>query len=263
MDKEKMLKMVDECPIVTVDGGMRMVLPFPVAYILMNDKVLNQMTYSERHFDLFTSPDFVEIAKPYARTMIEATEPSNMDDEKTFVAVYEAVFDCHADCQYDIMKRLLKPRGKETVLEVGCASGNLTVKLARDVGHVTAVDTSEVFIERAKQKGKEAGADNVDFLVKRYPFDVKEDFDYMIAFGCPLEPGRIPASKAVIGAFNDKRDKSNECARFCKSVMLSAKRFNDFKEAKIVREDWPSIANTMEVVILYMEKADRSLPSVS
>jgi SAM-dependent methyltransferase len=262
MDRKRLLEMVDEGPMVIVDGGMRMVLPFPVAYILTNDKVLNQLTYSKRHFDLFTSPDFVEIARPYARTMIEATGPSNMDDKKTFVAVYEAVFDCHADCQYDIMKRLLKPSGKETVLEVGCASGNLTIKLARDVGHVTAVDTSEAFIERARQKGKEVGVDNVDFIVKRYPFDVNEDFDYMIAFGCPLEPGRIPASKAAIGVFNDKRDTNKECARFCKSVMLSAKKFDKFRKAEIVREEWPSIGNVMETVVLYMEKADRPRPSV-
>jgi hypothetical protein len=252
MDKKAMLRMVDENEIVRVEvGGIEMFLPFGAAYIITNDGMLSSFVYSQSHFDLFGSPEFAEIAKPYARRVIEATCPFYADKEKTFVPVYEAMFECHVDKQYALAKELLGPSGKERVLEVGCASGNLALRLAKDVGHITAVDVSEAFIERANQKKKEAGIEGVDFLAKKYPFEVKEDFDCMIMFGMPPEPGRIPASKAVIGALHIK---NKEAEGMFKRMSLAAEKFDNFSRTEILKEEWPSFGNTMETTVLYMEK---------
>jgi len=50
------------------------------------------------------------------------------------------------------------------VLEVACGTGTTALKLAGDVGRLTACDISSKMIEIAEGKRKEAGADNVSFV---------------------------------------------------------------------------------------------------
>ncbi len=51
------------------------------------------------------------------------------------------------------VERLLAPRAGEHILDVACGNGNFARRLAQQGLHVTAVDFSEVFIERARARG--------------------------------------------------------------------------------------------------------------
>ena len=54
-----------------------------------------------------------------------------------------------------------------TLLDVGCASGSITVGLAKvvDPGQVTGVDISEVEIQRAQQRASESDISNIRFEI--------------------------------------------------------------------------------------------------
>jgi ubiquinone/menaquinone biosynthesis C-methylase UbiE len=70
-----------------------------------------------------------------------------------------------ADKQASWFLPYLKPG--MTLLDCGCASGSITIGLAKAVapGSATGVDVSEVEIERAKARAEQEGAGNVRFVV--------------------------------------------------------------------------------------------------
>jgi arsenite methyltransferase len=68
----------------------------------------------------------------------------------------------------------------DTVLDIGCGTGSLALRLARHGGHVHGLDLSDVMIGIADDKARAGGVDNVSFHVG--PFD--STFD-------ALEPGSL------------------------------------------------------------------------
>src|SRR5688500_8433200 len=68
----------------------------------------------------------------------------------------------------DAAMRLYPPPPGGRVLDVGCGFGDTTQQLAALVGpdgEAVGIDSSERFIELAEQEAREAGAENVRFLV--------------------------------------------------------------------------------------------------
>ncbi|WP_111721526.1 class I SAM-dependent methyltransferase [Homoserinimonas sp. OAct 916] len=64
------------------------------------------------------------------------------------------------------------------VLDIGCGPGTITVDLAQRVfpGHVTGVDAAEIVLEKARAHARDAGVDNVDFVVgDTYALDAEDD----------------------------------------------------------------------------------------
>lgn len=50
------------------------------------------------------------------------------------------------------------------VLDFGCGTGITTLPIAAGAGFVTAVDTSPLMLEQAREKAVKSGADNIEFL---------------------------------------------------------------------------------------------------
>ena len=74
----------------------------------------------------------------------------------------------------------------DTVLDVGCGPGRLTIPLAKIAKSVTAVDLSKGMLEVAKRRAKEEGLDNITFVNKfwretKIGKDIKPEYDVTVA----------------------------------------------------------------------------------
>ena len=58
-------------------------------------------------------------------------------------------------------------RNNEDILDIGCGTGNLTIKMAGIVnnGYVTGIDSSPLMIKKAKEMAESIGVINIQFLV--------------------------------------------------------------------------------------------------
>ena len=66
--------------------------------------------------------------------------------------------------QTDLVFNLFPTEKGMKVLDVGCGTGNQSLKLARMGLHVTGIDKSSKMLDIARQKAREEGLQNVDFL---------------------------------------------------------------------------------------------------
>jgi SAM-dependent methyltransferase len=84
---------------------------------------------------------------------------------------------------------LVKPSAGDRVLDVGCGPGTLAIPLARLVGSVTALDTSEGMLGVLKRRAGEEGLGNIR-CVKRFwreaepGVDIEVDYDVVVASNC-------------------------------------------------------------------------------
>ncbi len=65
--------------------------------------------------------------------------------------------------------KAVAPRSGERVCDVGCGGGLLSISLAEAVapeGHVVGIDVSAPLLELARDRASQAGADNVEFVVR-------------------------------------------------------------------------------------------------
>ena len=71
------------------------------------------------------------------------------------------------DLESELILSVLKPREKDLILDVGCGTGNYSLKLAKFGCNVVGIDPSKDMIERAVEKSKNLGLSNVRFEVAR------------------------------------------------------------------------------------------------
>jgi 2-polyprenyl-3-methyl-5-hydroxy-6-metoxy-1,4-benzoquinol methylase len=73
--------------------------------------------------------------------------------------------------------------GRKSALDFGCGVGRLVIPLAREFGHVTAVDVSLGMLEAAKQNCSERSIRNVDFVQSDDRLSqVARDFDFIHSY---------------------------------------------------------------------------------
>ncbi len=94
------------------------------------------------------------------------------------------------------------PRLGDRVLDIGCGFGDTAQQLAGLVGptgEVVGVDSSERFVETARQEAEEAGVDNVRFEVADVEAAELEDgFDYVFArMGTMFFGNPVPAHRNI------------------------------------------------------------------
>lgn len=75
------------------------------------------------------------------------------------------------------------------VLDIGCGPGNLTIPIAQQVTHVTAIDASQAMIEHLQAKAKENQMGNITAFVKSWEdveieTDLGSDYDLILASLC-------------------------------------------------------------------------------
>ena len=136
--------------------------------------------------------------------MIEKTEPpdkNNSDQSEEYAHGYDSALTLklHTSRTVDKQAGWFLPylRPGMTLLDCGCATGSITVGLAKIVapGQVTGVDISEIEIERAQVRAAEAGITNICFAVGNiYQLDFSDNsFDALFSHNVlehVAEPGR-------------------------------------------------------------------------
>jgi SAM-dependent methyltransferase len=190
-------------------GNVR--LPFCSAYLSTIDDWVEYLMYSEPHRKLMESMEFAEIAKPfvrwYIRNELNDRKPKvNFQRNNLYAPVVDRLHEVHAPLQYDLVKKVLNPKTDETVLEIGCGTGETSVRLAKDVRSVTGVDRVGSQIAWARKKAEKAGVKNCRFLTADYPYELGQEFDYTIAFNVPFTDEKyrhhlFPSRKILSGGF--------------------------------------------------------------
>jgi 2-polyprenyl-3-methyl-5-hydroxy-6-metoxy-1,4-benzoquinol methylase len=89
--------------------------------------------------------------------------------------------DLYADTKYEILLRHLDGLKDLHILNAGCGSGELSLRLAAAGHRVVGIDPSEDYIRLARGNAERAGAGRCSFLVSSI-----EDFDTATVFDCAV-----------------------------------------------------------------------------
>lgn len=99
--------------------------------------------------------------------------PANEDVDPQSGTEWEEIFSSenpwhyhreYEQAKYERTMALLPDRPIGRALELACAEGHFTERLARRVGHLTASDISSTALARCRQRCEEQGLDNLDYL---------------------------------------------------------------------------------------------------
>jgi len=112
--------------------------------------------------------------------------------------------------------RMLKPDAGDRILEIGCATGEHSLRLAKLVREVVGVDLAATAIARARERAETAGAGNVRFVVldaahlsgiedatfdKVAAIDVVEHIDDATLLSVLRETRRVLHSRGLLAIF--------------------------------------------------------------
>lgn len=76
---------------------------------------------------------------------------------------------------YNTVMRVLELTKQDSVLDLYCGIGTISLLMARKAGHVLGVEIVKAAIENAKQNAKRNGIDNVEFICGRVEDYLKDD----------------------------------------------------------------------------------------
>jgi len=185
-------------------------LPFCSAVLVSYDSWTRHFAYSNAHRRLIESRQFAGSIKSFTRWLINnilsGYKEFDLDELSLYGSIYEKFFEVHAPIQYDAVQRFLNPKKNQTILEIGCATGNLSHRLANDVKEVTGMDSSKTYLKRAIKRAKKLGLRNCKFINATYPYNLSRKFDYTIIFNLSLEGEKymdhlFPSKEVLYGAF--------------------------------------------------------------
>ena len=87
----------------------------------------------------------------------------------------------------DVLLNQMKISSEDTVLDIGCAEGTITRKIAKKASSVTGIDKSELMLEELNKKAKEENITNI----KTIQMDINDltreslgDYDIVLASRC-------------------------------------------------------------------------------
>jgi release factor glutamine methyltransferase len=89
----------------------------------------------------------------------------------------------------DCLKKIVKDRKFNKVLEIGTGSGIASFSIAKFVGKILAVDINPKAIEIAEKERKKLGIKNIEFRVSNLFSNIKGKYD-LIFFNPPYLPGK-------------------------------------------------------------------------
>jgi SAM-dependent methyltransferase len=241
-------------------------LPFGIAFLTGVDPYMHSFLYSNAHIKLMESQKFAKTCIPLLDRriydMIENVQTDkpkgNLQKKEEFAPVMDSLFEVHAPFQQEIIKTRIDLTENDSVLEIGSATGNLTVKLAKNAERILGIDENKFYNKIAIKKAKSMGLHNCEFSTREYPYDVGE-FDYVVCFG--VNAGEtyqnfrghdFPADKIILGGF------TNSIFPYTKKEKGERKKsFKDFQKRYSVKtslEKIEEIGDKMSIEVIHLKK---------
>jgi len=248
--------------LIVPDALGEVILPFCSALLVKEDPWAMHYLHSDAHRKLMESEKFSDSIRPlcmwYIKKCLERSkEKIILDDLNLYVPVYEKLFDVHAPIEYEAVKRVLKPKKNETVLEIGFATGNLSHLLAKDVKEVTGIDKHKSYVKYAMRKAKKLGLENCRFVHADYPCKIK-DFDYAVAFNVTFSSEKFrnhvfPSDEALIGV-TVNRATNEGIKNMDEEIRKAVANFKNNYDVQIRQENPEELGKFMNLVLIHMNK---------
>ncbi|MFZ2529489.1 MAG: class I SAM-dependent methyltransferase [Rhodococcus sp. (in: high G+C Gram-positive bacteria)] len=89
--------------------------------------------------------------------------PGSGIDWDVHAPMYTIMSDLEADAT-ELQVGVIPLLSTDTVLDIGCGPGRVTIPVARRVARVTALDSFPLMLDACRRRAAEAGADNIDFV---------------------------------------------------------------------------------------------------
>jgi len=243
-------------------------LPFCSAFVLKTGPGASGarfLAYSDAHRKVIESKEFADLAKPYVKWGIKKMKRGHeigvheievyLDDLSLHTPISDRLFKVHAPFEYNIIQKYLNPKRNETILEVGCLTGRLSMMLAKEVRKVVGIDRSRPYIKTAKKRAKNLGLRNCRFINARYPHDFSERFDYTIMFQVPFggkefRDHLFPSEEVLIGELFSSRTKEIEEVWKRKTESNFRKNY----KIRLSQENFEEMGNNMYFIVAHLER---------
>lgn len=188
-------------------GGRRRTMAFTSAMMVHVDEWLSNMySFNMNVADFMLTDEFNSLAKPVVKMAAQKCYEGKLlshEESPDYPALYDRVHNVFVGTQYNIVKSHLGIKKSDSVLEIGSASGGLSMMLARDAGEVLGVDIYKNSVDYANKKAKEIGLHNCSFVSGSYPEVPDRPFDCVVGFSVsPMNLVKRPETmpeRALIG----------------------------------------------------------------
>lgn len=132
---------------------------------------------------------------------------------KSIAKVYDYIFPQNIN-QLNFIDRIKPITKHEAILEIGCATGNLTKLLYSKSDHVIGLDLDDTLLEEAEKKHPDLTFVHENMLNIS---TLKSKFDRIVCFGNTLV--HLPDRDAVISFFNNVYNQLNNNGRFIVQII--------------------------------------------
>ena len=103
---------------------------------------------------------------------------------ESIAKVYDYIFPKNRK-QLEFVESIKKISIEEKILDIGCATGNLTELLGEKTGNVVGIDLDKVLLKEAKDKHPNLNFENMNMLEVNEKFE-ENSFDRVVSFGNTL-----------------------------------------------------------------------------
>ena len=103
---------------------------------------------------------------------------------ESIAKVYDYIFPKNRK-QLEFVESIKKISNEEKILDIGCATGNLTELLGEKTGNVVGIDLDKELLKEAKEKHPNLNFENMNMLKINEKFE-ENSFDRVVSFGNTL-----------------------------------------------------------------------------
>ena len=155
----------------------------------------------------------------------------------------------------DILVEHMRVSPNDTVLDVGCAEGTITRKIAKKAKSVTGLDKSKLMLEELSKNAKQENIDNINTIqmdIEEMEYETLGDYDIVLASRCLNGIGNIKKTIETL----------NEIANKYVYVTLFGSSTNEYKKEKAKIAGKPFKAGTDYMVLAMLLKSLGIEPNV-
>lgn len=204
---------------------------------------------------LLLSEPFAQAARDFAwaeRHHFTRGEYPVPESKGSYAPLYDLLLESYAGAMARTVERLARPAPGGKVMEVGCATGNLAVRLAPRVKEYKGLDHSLPFVLHAEGKARGMGLANCEFVAWNYPGRLMEESDLVLMFNVPppvLDGAAPTAPRFLVSHFYGRVEPKAE--EYRRSVEAFAG--GEYRVER-VEETWPELGSHIRVVSYLLER---------